>query len=547
MLSNGSTECTDLNDYLWSLTRDPTTLPAVWILFAFFYSLIIVIGVTGNLCVVLAISRTRSLQTVPNLFIFSLSCSDIMVCFTSAIITPITAFKKVWIFGSLLCSLLPFLAGSSLSFSTFILAAISIDRYVLIRFPMKKPFTTSQAFMVISIISILSMGISGPSALFHTLRSIPHYCNEYCFEDWGQYQGQKRAYGTILLAVQFILPLSIIVFCYASISFRLGHSLLLKGKKRDYGWQLAMSDQQRVASKRRQRTNRMFIAMVRRGILLIVDLESSVQCSIRLSCTTKNNPKQPLPFWYNFTRVSYDFNNLVTLGILEQLKLKLRAAFIDLMPRTIRKCLMKDDEQYVGPRAHHRNVPSSMLLTAESRAFDRSGASTPIPSLRNRWLTPALNGPRNSLAFSSPIEDTNEKMESQLIGEHATQSTKYGSFDQQNANQYLDDKNEEVKTAYLSEHKLSRLRRWRRSLIQLLTLRQSHQQNDCAGEQAYNLPLQSMSKKLSLRQSNGLTAVLQNVDTVKRTDQNANNTILIVPSIQIDEVPNDPTMEDEEA
>ncbi|KAI6173935.1 Flp-18 GPCR receptor [Aphelenchoides besseyi] len=533
MLSNGSTECTDLNDYLWSLTRDPTTLPAVWILFAFFYSLIIVIGVTGNLCVVLAISRTRSLQTVPNLFIFSLSCSDIMVCFTSAIITPITAFKKVWIFGSLLCS------GSSLSFSTFILAAISIDRYVLIRFPMKKPFTTSQAFMVISIISILSMGISGPSALFHTLRSIPHYCNEYCFEDWGQYQGQKRAYGTILLAVQFILPLSIIVFCYASISFRLGHSLLLKGKKRDYGWQLAMSDQQRVASKRRQRTNRMFIAMVVAfSLSWIWNLLFNVLSDYRaLPKIIQNNHYL---FWYNFTRVSYDFNNLVTLGILEQLKLKvfrnpilysllnlqLRAAFIDLMPRTIRKCLMKDDEQYVGPRAHHRNVPSSMLLTAESRAFDRSGASTPIPSLRNRWLTPALNGPRNSLAFSSPIEDTNEKN-----GISADCKTRISI----------------LMTKMKKLKRRSRLRRWRRSLIQLLTLRQSHQQNDCAGEQAYNLPLQSMSKKLSLRQSNGLTAVLQNVDTVKRTDQNANNTILIVPSIQIDEVPNDPTMEDEEA
>ncbi|KAI6205821.1 Flp-18 GPCR receptor [Aphelenchoides besseyi] len=515
MLSNGSTECTVLNDYLWSLTRDPTTLPAVWILFAFFYSLIIIIGVTGNLCVVLAISRTRSLQTVPNLFIFSLSCSDIMVCFTSAIITPITAFKKVWIFGSLLCSLLPFLAGSSLSFSTFILAAISIDRYVLIRFPMKKPFTTSQAFMVISIISILSMGISGPSALFHTLRTIQPYCGNYCFEDWGQYQGQKRAYGTILLAVQFILPLSIIVFCYANISFRLGHSLLLKGKKRDYGWQLAMSDQQRVASKRRQRTNRMFIAMVVAfSLSWIWNLLFNVLSDYRaLPKIIQNNH-----YLFGITSHALAMTSTIWNPILYSLlNLQLRAAFIDLMPRTIRKCLMKDDEQYVGPRAHHRNVPSSMLLTAESRAFDRSGASTPIPPTRNGWLTPALNGPRNSFAFSSPIEDTNGKMESQLIGESATQPTK------------------------------SRLRKWIRSLIRHPTQRQSHQQNDCAREQSYDLPLQSMSKKLSLRQSNGLTAVLQNVDTVKRTDQNANHPILIVPSIQIDEVPNDPTMEDEEA
>lgn len=101
----------------------------------------------------------RSLQTVPNLFIFSLSCSDIMVCLTSGTITPITALRKNWIFGQFLCSVAPFLAGTSLSFSTFTLAAISIDRFLLIRFPMKKPFTHYQAFLIICIIIIMAIGL----------------------------------------------------------------------------------------------------------------------------------------------------------------------------------------------------------------------------------------------------------------------------------------------------------------------------------------------------------------------------------------------------
>lgn len=50
--------------------------------------------------------------------------------------------------------------------------------------------------------------------------------------------------------------------CYTAISVRLGKSLLLKGKKRGYGWEVTLTDQQRAANKRRQRTNRMFIAMV---------------------------------------------------------------------------------------------------------------------------------------------------------------------------------------------------------------------------------------------------------------------------------------------
>lgn len=85
------------------------------------------------------------------MFILSLSCSDIVVCCISATITPITAFRKEWIFGAALCRIAPFIAGISLCFSTFTLTAISIDRYMLIRFPMKKPLSHLQAMMVIGV------------------------------------------------------------------------------------------------------------------------------------------------------------------------------------------------------------------------------------------------------------------------------------------------------------------------------------------------------------------------------------------------------------
>lgn len=53
------TTCLHMNDVLWQYHKDTTTLPLVKTLFALFYSLIIIFGVAGNLCVVLSISRTR--------------------------------------------------------------------------------------------------------------------------------------------------------------------------------------------------------------------------------------------------------------------------------------------------------------------------------------------------------------------------------------------------------------------------------------------------------------------------------------------------------
>jgi hypothetical protein len=72
----------------------------------------------------------------------------------------------------------------------------------------------------------------------HSLKGIDPFCGEYCFESWAEYNSQRRAYGTIVLTVQFIIPLLIITVCYTAISVRLGRSMLLKkGKK------LAMTDQ----------------------------------------------------------------------------------------------------------------------------------------------------------------------------------------------------------------------------------------------------------------------------------------------------------------
>lgn len=51
--------CSQLNDILWEYRRDATTLPFVIALFVIIYFIIIVFGVIGNMCVILAIARTK--------------------------------------------------------------------------------------------------------------------------------------------------------------------------------------------------------------------------------------------------------------------------------------------------------------------------------------------------------------------------------------------------------------------------------------------------------------------------------------------------------
>lgn len=65
------------------------------------------LGVMGNTLVVLSIIQHKVLQSVRNMFILSLSITDIVISIVSGTITPITAFTKIWLFGEFLCYLVP--------------------------------------------------------------------------------------------------------------------------------------------------------------------------------------------------------------------------------------------------------------------------------------------------------------------------------------------------------------------------------------------------------------------------------------------------------
>ncbi|OZC10184.1 7 transmembrane receptor [Onchocerca flexuosa] len=312
MINNNT--CLDMNTELWN-KRDWSTQSSTVFIFVFFYGAIILIGIVGNLCVILAISRTRTLQTIPNMFIFSLSCSDLVVCCTSATITPITAFKKEWIFGAVLCSIAPFIAGTSLCFSTFTLSAISVDRFLLIYFPTRKALSRLQALIVIMVICILSTSLSAPVIFKQKLKPYANYCGLFCTEEWGMDQSGRRIYGSIMLSVQFIVPLMIITFCYTAISFKLG--------------------KHRAAIKRRQRTNRMLIGMV---VAFSASWFFSVLFNVLRDYDCLPQWCQNQEYFFGIATHCIAMSSTVWNPLLyAALNLQLRAAFLQLLPECVRQ------------------------------------------------------------------------------------------------------------------------------------------------------------------------------------------------------------------
>ncbi|MCP9256926.1 7 transmembrane receptor [Dirofilaria immitis] len=82
-----------------------------------------------------------------------------LLCITALPITPVLAFVKRWLFGSLLCKLVPLCQGIS---GIYCLCFIAVDRYRSIVMPTREPWTTYHAYSLMAISWLTSATVSSP-------------------------------------------------------------------------------------------------------------------------------------------------------------------------------------------------------------------------------------------------------------------------------------------------------------------------------------------------------------------------------------------------
>ncbi|KAE9553814.1 hypothetical protein FO519_002984 [Halicephalobus sp. NKZ332] len=208
--------CTVYHQVYWDLSMSPYA----YIPFAAWYSLIFIIGLVGNIAVIHVTLKNRSLQSVQNIFIMNLAASDIVVCLLSLPITPITNIFKSWYFGSLLCRLIPWIQGVSIFICTFSLGAIAVDRYILVVRPHSTPLNKKSAISTTVVLWTLSIVVTLPYAYMMSMETYTSICGVFCTEQWPNKQ-TRQAYTLVVMVAQFVLPFSVMAFCYTAIFSRL--------------------------------------------------------------------------------------------------------------------------------------------------------------------------------------------------------------------------------------------------------------------------------------------------------------------------------------
>lgn len=80
-----------------------------WIIFL--YSVIFLLAVIGNLLVILTLIQSRRMRTITNLFLLNLAVSDLFLGVFCMPFTLVGTLLRDFIFGELMCKLLPYLQG----------------------------------------------------------------------------------------------------------------------------------------------------------------------------------------------------------------------------------------------------------------------------------------------------------------------------------------------------------------------------------------------------------------------------------------------------
>ncbi|EFO19795.2 neuropeptide F receptor [Loa loa] len=193
------------------------------------YVVVILFGTFGNMLTIIAVLYNPQIRTTRNFFILNLALSDFFICTITAPITSYTVLYTFWPFGLAMCKITGSLLGFGIFLSTFSIAAIALDRYVVIIFPTKRKRQHNLALLLFSLIWIISITLALPLLITSDLNTVfdDDKCGislKICHEKneiWNLMPISKRAYTLAVLLTQYALPLISIVFAYSTIAMRM--------------------------------------------------------------------------------------------------------------------------------------------------------------------------------------------------------------------------------------------------------------------------------------------------------------------------------------
>ncbi|XP_071965107.1 G-protein coupled receptor 54-like [Antedon mediterranea] len=209
--------------------------------------LIAAIGICGNSLVIYVVAKHRDMHNVTNYFIANLSVTDIALLIICAI--PTAANIAGWDATLFLCKIVTYMQFVTVQATCFTLAAMSVDRYYMIVHAVasRQKRTSFKVFLVCIVIWVVSFLIHLPLAV------LTDFTDKGCHPSFEDDERKKKFYYIFMTFILYIIPLAVIVVCYANI-------LVLVWRKTTAGTESAQARKRSI--KQKQKITKMVLIVV---------------------------------------------------------------------------------------------------------------------------------------------------------------------------------------------------------------------------------------------------------------------------------------------
>ena len=180
-----------------------------------FLWVLLTVIVTGNSLVLATLLSTRTRRSRMNFFIMHLAAADLSVGLLSVSTDIVWKLTVTWEAGLLACKVIRFLQVVVTYGSTYVLVALSIDRYDAITHPMNFTGSWKRAKFLVGAAWVLSIAFSVPIIFLYNT----HVTEEYGTQCWIDFKEQWhwKLYMTLVAVSLFLVPAILIASCYTII------------------------------------------------------------------------------------------------------------------------------------------------------------------------------------------------------------------------------------------------------------------------------------------------------------------------------------------
>eukprot|EP00092_Neocalanus_flemingeri_P015369 GFUD01016630.1.p1 GENE.GFUD01016630.1~~GFUD01016630.1.p1 ORF type:complete len:430 (-),score=35.45 GFUD01016630.1:169-1458(-) len=205
-LKNDSGNCTEENDaegYFYKFEQ------------LTFLGVLLSVIIIGNSLVIVTLLSGRTRKSRMNFFIMHLAAADLSVGVFSVLTDIAWTLSVSWEAGLLACKIIKFGQLVVTYGSTYVLVAMSIDRYDAITHPMRFNRSWKRAKWLVVAAWVISVAFSVPILFFFNI----HETEDYGTQCWIDFPAQWhwQLYMSLVALSLFIFPALIIAFCYTVI------------------------------------------------------------------------------------------------------------------------------------------------------------------------------------------------------------------------------------------------------------------------------------------------------------------------------------------